>query len=65
MLSKKHYIEIAKLLRNAKQCTRPYHHITASEIVGDLVDDFTEYFAADNPNFNVDKFNKAVYGDRI
>lgn len=49
MLSKKHYIEIAKILNK--------HH---NGNLVPLVYDFIDYLERDNPNFDKDKFLKAV-----
>lgn len=61
MLSKKEYIKIAGILRNRILETRPdsNKHV----VVLDIITDLCVYFKQDNPGFNVDTFNKAVYGE--
>ncbi|MCK5016379.1 MAG: hypothetical protein KAS32_04830 [Candidatus Peribacteraceae bacterium] len=65
MLSKKHYIKIAEILKNGNYSAIPYHNQTAGEVIHDVILDFIEYFEQDNPAFDVDKFNRIVYGDFV
>lgn len=64
MLSKKHYIEIAKILKTANYSTRDYCGMTAGEVVSDLIDGLVGYFEQDNPAFNKEKFIKTIYGEK-
>ena len=47
MMTKKHYIEIADILKNTEM---------PSDILKTLVMDFSDFFERDNPNFNSELF---------
>ena len=51
MITKKHYIEIADILKNTEM---------PSDTLKTLVMDFSDFFERDNPNFNSELFEKAV-----
>lgn len=63
MLSKKHYIEIAKILNKTPHTTVCRYHNTVRKTVEAITCDLTRYFERDNPAFDADKFNEAVYGE--
>ena len=59
MITKKHYIEIARILNKWKESTDSeswdFSHFD-KEILNDLI----TYFQSDNPDFNKETFRKAV-----
>lgn len=61
-MTKKDYIAIAEILKQARQSSVGYCNLTAEEVLIDIIDEITGYFITDNPAFDVDKFNIAVYG---
>ena len=52
MITKKHYIEIAWLLHN---------FIKENKTNRELINEFCVYFETDNPNFDSERFKKAVF----
>jgi len=54
MITKKTYIEVAKILNK-------FSDRLDSHDFNDLVFEFSELFFADNSKFNEDKFNEACY----
>ena len=52
MMTRKDYVAVAEILSN-------YQHFIGWEEFRDLVEDFAEMFANDNPNFKEDKFVQA------
>ena len=58
MITKKHYIAIAEILR--KVSDRNQDTITTLWAVKEITEKLALFFKSDNPNFNKDKFLKAV-----
>ena len=59
--SKRHYIDIAKVLNTYVMLNRNLD--IQMELIDAMTYDFTTLFSRDNPNFNRDTFEKAVYGE--
>lgn len=53
MMTRKDYVSVASLLNSFKD------EIANSNTYEDLVEEFADFFAADNPNFKFDKFREA------
>lgn len=53
MMTRKDYVATAEILKSFKDL------IDDEFTYQDLVDDFADYFSADNPNFKFDKFREA------
>lgn len=53
MLTKKDYIKVARILKS-----RCYDKVNLNR--DDLINDFCEWFTADNPNFDKEKFKEAI-----
>jgi hypothetical protein len=53
MMSRKDYVAVAEILSDFKT------GIDNQVVFEDLVDEFADFFAADNPNFKLDKFREA------
>ena len=58
MITKKHYKAIAEILR--KVTDKNQDMITTLWAVKEIAEKLTIFFKSDNPNFNKDKFLKAV-----
>jgi hypothetical protein len=54
MMTRKDYVEVAKILNK-------FVDRIDSHDFNDLVFEFSEFFLADNPRFNEDKFDEACY----
>lgn len=52
MMSRKHYKEVADILKNTDM---------PLEVQNNLIMDFSDFFERDNPNFNSELFEKAVW----
>ena len=64
MLTKKHFIAVAKILRDRDLATE---NLTQACVVMDIREDLADYFASDNPNFDRSRFidaATAVQGER-
>jgi hypothetical protein len=53
MMTRKDYVAIAEILSDFKP------GINNQIVFEDLVDEFADFFSADNPNFKYDKFREA------
>jgi hypothetical protein len=56
-MSRKHYIEVARILREAREAGE-----IRVETLHLLMADFIELFQADNPRFDQDRFERACLG---
>jgi hypothetical protein len=54
MMTRKDYVETAKILNG-------FLDYMDSHVFQDLVFEFSEWFLADNPRFNEEKFSEACY----
>jgi hypothetical protein len=54
MMTRKDYVETAKILNQ-------FADNIDSDVFQDLVFEFSEWFASDNPRFDEDKFSEACY----
>lgn len=52
-MTRKDYVAVAQILNDFKQ------EIDNHAVFEDLVDEFADFFASDNPNFKLDKFREA------
>ena len=57
MMTRKDYVAVAEILSDFKS------GIDNQIVFEDLVDEFADFFAADNPNFKYDKFREACIND--
>lgn len=62
MMTRKDYIEIAKILNNFLADADEFPALT-SNFDDFLVQPFIKMFEKDNPNFNAEKFWEACYND--
>lgn len=62
-MTKKDHIKIAKILKMAWQSSIAYDYPSASETVDNITAELGLYLKQDNPNFDSEKFNKAIYGE--
>jgi len=53
MMTRKDYVSVAEILADFKS------GINNQIVFEDLVDEFADFFSADNPNFKYDKFREA------
>lgn len=53
MMTRKDYVVVAEILADFKS------GIDNQIVFQDMVDEFADFFAADNPNFNLTKFREA------
>lgn len=53
MMTRKDYVAVAEILSSFKDL------IADQFTFEDLVDEFADFFSADNPNFKLDKFREA------
>ncbi len=53
-MTRKDYVKTAEILNSYVLNLHP-------AVAGNIVKDFSEYFASDNPHFNETKFREAVY----
>lgn len=53
MMTRKDYVAVAEILSDFKS------GIDNQVVFEDLVDEFADFFSADNPNFKLDKFREA------
>lgn len=53
MMTRKDYVAVAEILADFKS------GIDNQIVFEDLVDEFADFFGADNPNFKLDKFREA------
>lgn len=53
MMTRKDYVAVAEILSDFKA------EINNQAVFEDLVDEFADFFGADNPNFKLDKFREA------
>lgn len=58
-MTRKDYIEVAKILN--KRFREVSGQEESSALLDTFVDDFSELFANDNPNFDKQRFESAVY----
>jgi len=60
-MSKKHFIKIAEILKASLEATSvpasPERHVR------EIINDFAEYFAKENPNFNRDRWLGYIAGE--
>jgi hypothetical protein len=63
-MSKKDYIEIARILKEANQSLQAFSQRTTSGqmVVNDITRELCELFLKDNPNFDPERFRAAVFG---
>lgn len=59
MLSKKHYIEIAKIIKRIKN--KPFMY-DADGVISLFQEELIDYFKRDNPNFDENRFITAIQG---
>lgn len=52
MLSRKHYIRIAEIIKSEKE---------KGLMMNELIEDLAKYFEEENPNFDKNKFIQACY----
>ncbi len=64
-MTKKHYTQLAKLVSELSKGVPmvPVHAqgYEAAKALAKFVQDLTDYLEAENPNFDRDRFEKAVY----
>lgn len=58
MMTRKDYVKTAEILKDFRD-----HYPTELIDFKNLVFDFADWFAEDNPNFNEDKFVEAIFND--
>jgi methylmalonyl-CoA mutase N-terminal domain/subunit len=61
MMTRKDYVAVADML---KAYYSPNHMDMQSATIMELVNDFSDFFKKDNPNFNPVQFSNAVLGDK-
>jgi Fe-S-cluster formation regulator IscX/YfhJ len=60
MMTRKDYVKTAEILKDFRD-----NYPTELVDFKNLVFDFSDWFAEDNPNFNEEKFIEAVFGKEI
>lgn len=55
-MSRKDYVKVAEILQENKSVIHP-------DAFEDLVNDFSDFFFSDNPNFSPNRFEMACYGN--
>ena len=62
MITKEHYVEIAKILKIAEEIN-PY--LSSREFQSKLAQDFVSMLERDNPKFDAEKFLDMIYGKEV